>query len=80
MIRSIPRLLVATETKIPITKIPMGTKSSIGMLYLPTLLLDLRFAERAPKNQNINYYREVYRTLAFHATAICKSGARGMGA
>jgi hypothetical protein len=58
-IRSIPRLLVAMETTIPIKKIPIGTKSSIGMLYLPTLLLDLRFAETAPRIKNINYWSEV---------------------
>jgi hypothetical protein len=48
MIRSIPRLDVDIETKIPIKKIPIGTKSSIGMLYISVLLLDLRLAEKAP--------------------------------
>jgi hypothetical protein len=49
MIRSIPKLLADIETRIPTTKIPIGTKSSIGMLFIPTFLLDLRFAERAPR-------------------------------
>jgi len=49
MILSIPRLLADIETRIPTTKIPIGTKSSIGMLFIPTVLLDFRFAEKAPR-------------------------------
>jgi len=52
MIRSIPKLLAAIETRIPTTKIPIGTKSSIGMLSIPTVLLDLRFAEGHPESKH----------------------------